>query len=211
MELFNTLLYAHIAGGAVSLIMGSVVMYMPKANKRHTQLGSVFFYALLSSSMIGSVLAVMHENQFLFIVSIFTSYMLLSGRRALALSKIAEVGLYDWLLTGLMALFGLGFILMGAQLGLGGSSFGLVCVVFGIVSLGFVHRDYTNFKGRARFKNTFLITHIQRMVGSFIASSTAFLVVNNTLLPGVIAWLLPTVLMVPLIVLWSRKYGILKV
>jgi hypothetical protein len=43
------------------------------------------------------------------------------------------------------------------------------------------------------------------MTGSYIASSTAFLVVNNTILPGIIAWLIPTVLLVPLIIMWSRK------
>jgi hypothetical protein len=41
------------------------------------------------------------------------------------------------------------------------------------------------------------------------ASVTAFLVVNNDDnigLPPVAAWLLPSVLLVPLIVYWTRKY-----
>jgi len=51
-----------------------------------------------------------------------------------------------------------------------------------------------------------LVTHLQRMIGAYIASLTAFLVVNNTILPGVIAWLLPSVLLVPFIMAWSKKY-----
>jgi hypothetical protein len=44
------------------------------------------------------------------------------------------------------------------------------------------------------------------MLGSYIASVTAFLVVNNTILPPMIAWLLPTAAVTPLIVTWSRKH-----
>jgi hypothetical protein len=48
------------------------------------------------------------------------------------------------------------------------------------------------------------------MIGAYIASITAFLVVNIDFVPGAILWLLPTFLMVPLIIVWSNKYKILK-
>ena len=40
------------------------------------------------------------------------------------------------------------------------------------------------------------------MVGTYIASITAFLVVNNTILPGLVVWLAPGVLLTPLIFYW---------
>jgi type IV secretory pathway component VirB8 len=46
------------------------------------------------------------------------------------------------------------------------------------------------------------------MIGAYIASITAFLVVNNTILPGVVAWLLPTAVLVPVLIKWSRKYAV---
>ena len=46
------------------------------------------------------------------------------------------------------------------------------------------------------------------MMGSYIAAMTAFIVVNNTILPEIVAWLLPTVIVTPLIIKWSRKYKI---
>jgi uncharacterized Tic20 family protein len=32
-------------------------------------------------------------------------------------------------------------------------------------------------------------------------------VVNNTFLPGVVAWLLPAAVIAPIIVWWSRRWG----
>jgi hypothetical protein len=107
-----------------------------------------------------------------------------------------------------MLIFGVGFVALGTYYLVHSRYFGAVLLVFGSISLLFVYQDYTNFKGRSRVKNYWLTTHIQRMTGSYIASVTAFLVVNNTLIPGIIAWLLPTFLLVPLIIKWSRKHGI---
>jgi uncharacterized membrane protein YobD (UPF0266 family) len=41
-------------------------------------------------------------------------------------------------------------------------------------------------------------------------SITAFLVGNNTFQANVVAWLLPTVIVVPLIIFWIRKFKINK-
>jgi len=75
----------------------------------------------------------------------------------------------------------------------------------------FVLQDWLNFKGKSTIRNFFLTTHIQRMMGSYIASVTAFLVVNNEILPPVIVWLLPTLVIAPLITIWTRKYKVEKV
>jgi hypothetical protein len=44
------------------------------------------------------------------------------------------------------------------------------------------------------------------MIGAYIASITAFLVVNNTILPSLVAWLAPGVLLTPLIFYWINQY-----
>jgi hypothetical protein len=74
----------------------------------------------------------------------------------------------------------------------------------------FALQDFKNFRNKSKVKNFWLTTHIQRMTGSYIASATAFLVVNNTILLGVISWLLPTAILTPLIVIWVRKYQVLN-
>jgi len=48
------------------------------------------------------------------------------------------------------------------------------------------------------------------MMGSYIAAVTAFLLVNNEILPPVSVWLLPTVVIAPLITIWTRRYKVDK-
>ena len=112
----------------------------------------------------------------------------------------------DWILLGFMLIFGIAFICLGIYYVLNGANFGIVSIVFGLLGLRFVFNDYKNFTGQSTIKNYWLTSHIQRMIGSYIAAATAFLVVNNTLLPNVLAWLLPTAILVPLIFKWSKKY-----
>jgi len=154
-------------------------------------------------------MAYLHPNPFLFVIGVFTSYMLLTGRRALKNKVPADTQLTDWLLTYTMLIFGLVFISFRLFNIIKENYFGTVLVVFGGISLLFVYQDFINFKGKSKVKNYGLVTHTQRMMGSYIASVTAFLVVNNTFLPSVMAWLLPTACIVPLLVFWSRKYKVL--
>jgi hypothetical protein len=88
--------------------------------------------------------------------------------------------------------------------------FGVVFMVFGAGALFFVYQDVQHFRGKAKIKNYYLTTHLQRMIGSYIAALTAFLVVNNTILPGVLAWLLPSMVLVPVIIRTTIRYKVDK-
>ncbi len=206
MSLFKILLALHIAGGAVSLLLGLYVLLAKKGGKSHILIGKIYFTAMLVSALVALPLSYLHPNYFLFIIGVFTSYMLLTGRRAVNKKTVQDVHFADWLLSLLMLFFGLGFIGYGIYNLYYENSFGTVMLVFGFISLFFVFQDYINFKGKSLIKNNWLTTHIQRMTASYIASVTAFLVVNNTILPGILAWLLPTISFTPLIFIWTKKY-----
>jgi uncharacterized membrane protein len=210
MTLFNVLLGMHIFFGSVSLLLGAFILLTKKGDKRHKLAGMIYFYAMLLTAMLAIVMTYLNPNVFLFITAVFTAYMILSGKRYLNKRSTDDVSMIDWLLTVAMCLFGLVFVTLGILNVVQSNFFGIVLIVFGGISMMFVYDDYINFTGKSTVKNYWLITHLQRMVGSYIAASTAFLVVNNTLLPGVVAWLLPTVLFVPLIIKWSTKFQINK-
>ncbi len=192
----------------MSLIAGLVVVLLPKGTRLHRRWGQVFFWSLLLSALIALPICYLHPSFFLALISIFTLYMLLTGVRALRLGPAQQPKPADWLLTGSIAVFGLVFSGLGAYQLFRGNMFGTVLVVFGIIGLLFARQDLHRFKGRAKVKNVFLTTHLQRLTGGYIASVTAFLVVNNRVLPGFVAWLLPTALLTPLIVKWSKKYAV---
>ena len=66
---------------------------------------------------------------------------------------------------------------------------GIVFIVFGSIGLKMVRSDFNNFRRRSAAANTWLLVHIQRMIAGYIAALTAFMVVNNQILPPVVAWL----------------------
>jgi uncharacterized membrane protein len=210
MTLFKTLQLIHIAGGTTSLLLGIIVLSFKKGDKRHKWLGKIYFYAMLIASIVAIPMSYLHPNYFLFIVAIFTIYMLLTGYRYLSKKKIQDVSYIDWLLTGSILVFGFAFIGFGIYHIVQQDYFGIVLLVFGTICLLFAKKDYENFKGKSDIKNYWLAGHIQRMMGSYIASTTAFLVVNNTVIPNIIAWLIPTFLIAPLITRWSKQHEIKK-
>lgn len=209
-NLFNVLLALHITGGAVGLFTGTINIIRRKGDKKHKLIGKFFLYGMLTAGISSLMLSLMHPNYFLFIVGVFTIYMVSTGERYLYLKKLLHYQkpiLMDWVLLGMMLLFGIAFIVFGMLLFLQQEKFGIVFIVFGFISLRFVFKDWKNYTGKAKEKNYWLLAHLQRMTGAYIASLTAFLVVNK-FLPGIIVWLLPTVIITPLIFIWSRKYSI---
>ena len=201
-----------VVGGGVGLLSGTINIIRKKGDKKHKLTGKFFLYGMLLSGVSALALSVMHPNYFLFIVGIFTLYMVSTGERYLFLKQLLNGQspiFLDWILAGSMLVFGIAFIVFGIKIYLQQEKFGLVFLVFGYISLRFVYSDWQNYTGKAKHKNYWLLAHLQRMTGAYIASLTAFLVVNK-LLPGIIIWLLPTILLTPLIFIWSRKYSIHK-
>jgi len=214
--LFKILLVLHIAGGGTGLITGAVNMARPKGDKTHKLIGNVFMYSMLTAACMALLLSIIHPNSFLFIVGIFTIYLTATGRRYLYFKNAAPGGgpqILDWILSIAMIATSFIFIGMGAWYLFRSNNFGIVFIVFGILGLRLGRADIFNYQGRSEIKNYWLTGHLQRMAGSYIAAVTAFEVVNwkylPLALPGYVSWLLPTVLLVPLIVIWTRKYQVL--
>ncbi len=212
-SLFTLLLIVHIANGATGLIAGTINLIRRKGDLLHKRIGLVFTYAMILAGISAIVLSILHPNHFLTIVGVFTVYMVSTGYRYIRL-RLTEVDndpkAFDWFLTICMGLAGLWFIFMGVRALIASETFGIVLIVFGVISLLFVRTDLKNYRGKAGHRNYWLLAHLQRMTGGYIAALTAFLVVNAdnfpSVIPGIVLWLLPTAVLTPLIIIWSRKY-----
>ena len=213
--LFNIILILHIIGGGVGLVTGTINLIRKKGDKNHKLVGKVFVYGMLTAGVSSLTLSIMHPNYFLFIVGIFTIYLVATANRYLYLKMLGhnqKPMLGDWAITICMLLVGVLFVGLGIKHLLESNNFGIVFIVFGLLGLRFVRTDFNNYNGKTTAKNYWLLAHLQRMTGAYIASATAFLVVNAKYspiqLPSVLFWLLPTIVLFPLIVSWSRKYKI---
>ena len=212
-QLFTFLLIIHIASGGTGLITGTINLIRRKGDSLHNRLGRIFTNAMISAGGTAIVLSLLHPNYFLFIVGVFTLYMVSTGYRYIRLRLEGidnDPKTLDWVLTGSMGIAGLCFILFGGWQLYMKINFGIVLLVFGLIGILMVRTDLQNYKGKAAERNYWLLAHLQRMTGAYIASLTAFLVVNMdrlpSFIPGILYWLLPTAVLTPMIIFWSRKY-----
>lgn len=211
MSFFTLLLIIHIAGGCTGLFSGTLSVIRKKGDRAHRVTGRIFFYSMLSTGSASLVLALMHPNYFLFIVGVFTIYMIATGQRSLQLKDLLKgqkPATIDYILTYTMLIIAVLFIVFGIYQLVNAKSFGAVFCGFGILSMRMVITDLKNYSGKSAIKNYWLTTHLQRMTGAYAAAATAFVVVNHFKgVPQVILWLLPTVLTLPLIIRWTKKYS----
>ncbi len=209
-KLFKIVLVLHISGGAVGLIAGTINLIKTKGDRLHRKVGKAFLFAMITAGASSLLLSVLHPNYFLFMVGVFTLYLVGTGERYLYLKKLGEgqqATAIDWILTLGMIVFGFGFMALGAYQLWKGEQFGVVFLVFGFFGLRLAQKDVRYYRHTVDSKKFWLVAHLQRMIGCYIAALTAFLVVNNgTFIPPIVAWLSPTVILVPLIVRWSRYH-----
>ena len=210
-QLFTILLFIHIFFGCVGLLTGTLNSIRKKGTKPHFLVGKIFVVSMLINAVAGFIMSVMHSIPFLLIIAVFSFYMVGTGHRILSLKNTATQGkplAVDYFLSYLMLFFGTSFVAYGSYIVYHKNSFGIVLLVFGIISLLMVRSDFKIYAGRSKYKNYWLLIHLQRMVGAYIAAVTAFLVTNDYFKLGVILWLLPTVILTPLIFRWSRQKAV---
>lgn len=200
-ELHTFALVFHIATGVAALLSGTLILVLPKGTALHRRAGRVFFMALVGVSASAFILSVIRPNPFLFMVGVFTLYQGLSGYRAVR-NKALKPAWWDVLVT-----------LMGAANAVAMFASGqVVLYVFGGISTFLVYGDArwlrSAYTGRPLPPKLWLRRHIGNMMGGYIATVTAFLVVNfASPALGIWIWLAPTIVGVPLLVWWTRRHA----
>ncbi|MCU0326146.1 MAG: DUF2306 domain-containing protein [Spirosomaceae bacterium] len=206
---FTIFLALHIASGTIGLLLGTFIMFKPKGDSLHKKLGRIFAVSMILTGLCAFILAYIHPNNFLIAVGIFTIYLTATSWRYLRLKNLnnnQKPLTIDWFLMIFMVLGSIWFLKLGVQLLLLEEYFGIIHLLFAWRGLTFAYQDYKTFSGKITTKNYWLLFHLQRMIGAYIAALTAFLVVNTPDRVSFISWLLPSVVLIPLIIKWSRRF-----
>jgi hypothetical protein len=150
--------------------------------------------------------SVYKQNYFLLFIGIFTYYSCLTAFRSLKLKKLhagqRPMGI-DWLIEALNGGANIGLITLGIiLLSKGEIQWTIITVSFGLLGLRSGYTNVNRLRGKVNISNYWLLTHIGGMLGSYIGAITAFLVNNNRWIgmPQVVAWLAPTIILVPFII-----------
>ncbi|MDP5062427.1 MAG: hypothetical protein NWP64_10965 [Maribacter sp.] len=207
-NIIQIFIYIHAFFGGVGLITGIGSIIVRKGNGNHKRLGKWFTWSMIISSAISLVVARMpnHINTFLFLIGIFTIYMVLAGNRALTFKSVkkTKANLTDQLVSGTMAFSALIMIGFGISGLINGYSHSILFLFFGIIGLFLPYGDYKLFKTTLENRKLWLINHLSRMLGALIASVTAFIVAGMHQ-DTIWAWMTPSVLGTIYIVYWIKK------
>lgn len=205
---YHLLLLLHITAGSIALIFGTINIMAKKGGQRHRKMGRIFVTYMLISAGVALVMAQLKPNPFLFIVGVFTIYLVGTANRYIKAESETPHLLY-WMYSLGMLVFGSLFLIWGVVSLLKNDPMGYVMLVFGSIGLFSVYRDLQNYRGEIKHTNYRLIIHIGRMVGGYTATVTAILVVNAHhlpfALPEFIYWLTPTLILTPLSIFWIKK------
>ena len=214
MEHFITILiYIHAFFGGLGLLTGLASIIVKKGSFLHKKAGKLFSIGMFTSSLISIPISWMpnHKNLFLFLIALFTIYLVLAGNRALTFKpKLKQkAGMGDKLLSGIMLLFSVIMVLIGVY-GLFETILNsILYLFFGGFGLLMTIKDFIFFKTFTNIKNAWLLNHISKMAGAFIASVTAF-VVAGLGIGSIVAWLLPSILGTVYIIYWRKKFKVVN-
>jgi hypothetical protein len=189
----------HIAAGGAALLASLVAIGARKGGPLHVRAGRIFALALL------------RPNAFLFTLGLFSLYLVTAGREAARPGPVGRLAAAAALVM-LAAAAGMVVLAGGALLGwsaaarLTGRLPPAALMVFGAIGAAMAAQDLRAWAaGRPEPARRRTARHLARMGGAAIAAWTAFVVVNARFLPPPVAWLGPTLLLLPLIAYWQRR------
>jgi len=200
----------HIIAGFTAFFVAPIPMLTAKGGRTHRRWGKVYFWAMAVVAVTAIILALYRPVYFLALVAVFSFYFAFRGYRVLSRKRPAQgqgPKAIDWS-AAIVALMGSAALIVLGILRPGPVWAGLapVAIVFGIVGGLLAGYDLWQFLNPPADKKFWWYTHMGGMIGSYIAAVSAFSVVNFRFLPGLVRWLWPTAIGVPLLLLWISRY-----
>lgn len=205
-------LVLHIASGSLAFVLAPVALIAAKGGKAHRRWGTVYFYAMAGVAVSAIVMAIYRPLLFLALVAIFSFYSALLAYRVLdqkaAYKGEAVARPLDWFAAGFTFLASLLLAAFGAIHPVWIQNLGIPAIVFGALGMRISGKAMWTYRHPPTEKMFWWYTHLQGMIGSYIAAWTAFLVVTIDPIVhwGWVLWVLPTAIGVPAIALTTAYY-----
>jgi len=203
------LLVVHIFAGFTSLTAAAVATLtktLDLAHRWHVYSGIVFFWGMIVIFLTAIPLALIRPNTFLFLIAILSFYFALAGWRY-ATNRRGSPRPLDWGSAGVMVLAAGIMIIFGVFLLSHRNTSGITMIVLGGIGAMLSMGDLRTLQQGGTKGPERIAKHLTMMLAGTIATVTAFVVTNVHVDPafGFIVWLAPTVVITPIIVVWSRK------
>lgn len=205
MNPFIVIRVIHIVFGAVALFIAPLAMMTAKGGLWHRRWGKIYFWAMAGVALTSAAMCWLRTGLFMFFITILSFYLAITGYRVLKRKKVTDKPqALDWGVSLLLALAGGGMIVLGVLSQ--DKSDRWIKIIFGAISLWLGTADLVRFFKPAPTERAWMIAHMMRFLGAYIATVTAFSVVNFHFLPELVRWLWPTVIGLAGIMIWRNYY-----
>ena len=198
------LLSIHILAGTIALLCAALAVSSEKGKKFHVLSGRTYFWCMVGIFLTAIPMSIINSNTFLFLIAIFSFYLAFAGMR-FAKNRKGIATTIDWIAVSLMILSGLGMWALAITYLINNNSQYITLLVFGFIALALGYGDYRSHKNKAATGKERIAKHLTNMMAGTIAVITAVLVVSVNVKPIWIWWVLPTVVITPIITYWNKK------
>lgn len=220
--MFGFFLIIHIIAGFTALLLFWIPLVTKKGGRIHKRVGWAYVYAMAAVAVTAVPLSLMRMfvmegasadrfsfSLFLIFIAVLSSSSAYYGIRVLKHKKKTPKNRHP----GDLAMSLLLLVSAVGCMGYGFSAGNALISYFPLIGLGLAAGQLSYWMRGAGAKNQWLLEHIQGMITCSIATITAFTVFGAPRLLGMDAqtvwlWFLPTVLLVPLMVWFIRKYRV---
>lgn len=202
------LLVVHVAAGVLALLAGAGAVVTVKGGRRHRSAGKTYVVAMGVVVTTALPLAAVEADYFLFAIAVFSGYLVLTGYRVLSRKRPSpgDAAPIDRAAQLTMVAFGLAMLGLGGADVLAGDPLGWALASFGGIGLVLAVRELREFRRPDTDRMAWFFKHIVFMGAGLIATVTAAVTVNLTMLPPLVRWLGPTLVGMPLILVTTVKY-----
>ncbi len=198
------LLFTHIIAGSISLTAAALAVLSSKGKKLHILSGRTYFWGMAIIFLTAIPMSIISVNIFLFLVAIFSFYLAFAGMR-FARNRKGIANFFDWVAIGLMVLSGVIMLFLATNYFMNNNSQYITLAVFGLIAISLGYTDFRNHRKKCAIGKQRIARHLTNMLAGTIAVITAVLVTNIHIEPVFILWILPTIVITPLIFWWNRK------
>ena len=203
------LLLIHVAAGSVALLAAVAALFTAKGERHHVFAGRVYAVAMTVIFLTALPLAILGSSIFLLLIAVFSFYLVFAGWR-FARNRRGLPQTVDWCSTAIMGFTGLAMGGYGIVLVIAGNGQWITMLIFGTiaVALSLVDGQYhLRLARRTRVDVQRVQRHLTNMLAGTIATVTAVTAVNVDLNPVWLPWILPTIVITPIIVWWNVRVG----
>jgi hypothetical protein len=200
----------HITAGFLAFVVAPAALVAAKGGAAHRRWGKLYFWSMAVVAVTAIGLAVWRPVAWLGLVAVFSFYSAFSGYRALYRKRPYDgeaASVWDWLaaivtLSASAVLFTYGIVPPNATW----TRISTIAMALGLLGMMLAGVDLVRFNWPSRHRQAWWFAHMGGLLGSYVATVSAFSAVNFTFLPLAARFLWPSVVGVPLIVVWVAYY-----